>query len=99
MHREAGLFIRNSSREWTNARVISLVQAIAQVKIYVHTYSIYIYIYIYIHTHTHNHVDFGSSIKNNLAMALVHDKKQPHNAKSFMKQYSPVRNHLGVNEN
>ena len=29
-----GLFVRNSSREWTNARVISLARAIAQVKIY-----------------------------------------------------------------
>ena len=29
-----GLFIRNFSREWTNTRVISLAQAIAQVKIY-----------------------------------------------------------------
>ena len=67
-----GLVVRNSSREWTNARVISLARAIAQVKIY---------IYIY----THNHVDFGSNIKNNLAMALVNAKKQPHNAKSFMK--------------
>ena len=38
----------------------------------------------------YTNVDFRSNIKNFLAMGLAHDKKQPHNAKSFMKLYSPV---------
>ena len=56
----SGLFVRNSSREWIKGRVISLARAIAQVKVYT----------------VHNHVDFGSNIKNYLAMGLAHDKKQ-----------------------
>ena len=35
--------------------------------------------------HIHNDVDFGSNIKNYLAMGLAHDKKTTHIAKIFMK--------------
>ena len=50
-------------------------------------------------THIQNHIDFGSNIKNYLTMGLAHAKKQPHNAKSYMKQCNPVSIHLDVNDN